>query len=55
MQQAAVLGGLSFDLLSSFQDGFRCAEVDVDGRQVAQALVVAVMVVVIDEVADGLL
>ena len=54
MQQAALLDGFGFDLLSRFQDGFGPAEIDVGGREVAQALVVAVMVVVVDEVADRL-
>ena len=54
MQPAALLDGFGFDLLSCFQDGFGPAEIDVGGRQVAQALVVAVMVVVVDEVADRL-
>jgi len=55
MQQAAVLDGLSFDLLSSSQDGLGPAEVDVGWGQVAEALVVAVVVVVVDEAADRLL
>ena len=54
MQQAALLDGFGFDLLSCFQDGLAPAEIDVGVRQFAQALVVAVMVVVVDEVADRL-
>ncbi|EAQ10894.1 hypothetical protein RB2654_22038 [Rhodobacterales bacterium HTCC2654] len=55
MPQAAVLDGLSFDLFSSFQNGFRCSEIDVGRRWNAQALAVAVVVVMIDEVADCLI
>ena len=53
MQQAAFLNGLGFDLLSSFSDSVRSPQVDVSGGEVAEALMVAVMVVVIDEVPDG--
>lgn len=52
MQQAALLDGIGFDLLSVFEDGFGPAEIDVGRCEVAQALVVAVMVVVVDEAAD---
>ena len=55
MQQAALFDGLSLDLLSSSEDGFRPAVVDISGCQVAEALMVSVVVVVIDEVADRLL
>ena len=40
------------DLLPGLEDGGAAAEVDVAGRQ-AEALVVAAMVVVVDEVPDG--
>ena len=43
MQQAALLNGLGFDLLSSFEDGFSLAEVDIGGGEIAQALVIAVV------------
>ena len=55
MQQAAFLDGLSLDLLSSSEDGVRPAEVDICRRQVSEAFVIAVLVVVVDEVADRLL
>ena len=55
MQQAARLDGLGFDLLSSFEDGFGHAAVDVDGGEVTQALVVAVVIVVLDEGRHGFL
>ena len=54
MQQAAFLDCLVFDLLSASEDGFSPTEVDIGGCQVAEALVVSVVVVMIDEVADGL-
>jgi len=47
--------GLGFDLLSSFEDGFGLAEVDVRGGEVAQALVIAVVIVVLDEGRHGFL
>jgi len=53
VQQAAFFDRLLFDLSSSFQDSFGPAEVDVGGRQVAKALVVPVVVVVVDEASDG--
>ena len=53
-QQAALLDGFGFDLLSRFQDSFGPAEIDVGGREVAPALVVVMMVIVADRVADRL-
>ena len=52
MLQPPSLDGLGFDLLSHFQDLRTAAVIDVGGRQVSQALVVSVMVVVVDESAD---
>ena len=46
--------GLSFDGFPSFEYDRSPAEVDVGRRQVVQALVVAAVVVVLDEVADAL-
>ena len=37
MQQAALLDGPGFDLLSSFEDGFGPSEVDIGGGEVAHA------------------
>ena len=51
--QAAVLDGLLFDAPPFSQDGFAAPEVDVSRDQVADALVVTVVVVVIDEGGDG--
>ena len=44
--------GLSFDPFSFQQDGVATAEVDVGWRQIADGLLVAVIVVVIDEGID---
>ena len=52
MVQAAVLDGQFFDPVSPFDNGGVAAEVGVGGRDVAEALVVAVVVIVIDESAD---
>ena len=52
MLQAAVLDGLSFDPFSHVQNGLSSSEVDVGGREVFQALVIAGMIVVLDEVTD---
>ena len=52
MVQAAVLDGQFFDLLSPFDNGSVLAEVGVGGRHIADAFVVAVVVVMIDEFAD---
>jgi hypothetical protein len=52
MLQAALVDGLAFDPLAFGQDGLPAAEVDIGGRQVAEALVVAGMVVVLDEGGD---
>ncbi len=52
MVQAAVLDGQFLDLFSPFNDGRVPAEVGVCRRDVVEALVVAVVVVMIDEGAD---
>ena len=52
MHQASALDGLSFDPFSFQQDGIAAAEVDVGGCQVADGLVVTLVVVVIDEGVD---
>jgi hypothetical protein len=46
--QAPVLDGLSFDPFSFQQDYWASPEVDVGGREVAQALVVTTVIVVLD-------
>ena len=52
MVQAAVLDGQFFDPVPPFDDGDVAAELGVDGRDVAEALVLAVVVIVLDESAD---
>ncbi len=52
MVQAAVLDGQLFDLLSPFNDGGVTPGVGVSGCDVVAALVVAVVVIVIDEGPD---
>ena len=52
MAQAALDHGIVFDLLSLFQDLLSGPDVDVLGRPFPKALVVAVVVVVVDEGAD---
>ncbi len=49
MQQAAVLDGCSFDRFAPFQDGGPASEIDAGWGQIANALVVATLVVVVDE------
>jgi hypothetical protein len=46
IQQAALFNGLGFDLLSPIEDGFVPAEIDIGRRKVAEALVIAMLVVV---------
>jgi hypothetical protein len=50
--QAPIFDGLSFDPFTLFDDGWRPAEVGIGGRHVVQALVVALVVVVLDEGLD---
>ena len=52
MAQAPLEHGFAFDLLSLFQDLLIAPEVDVGGRHVSKALMVAAIVVVVDKVAD---
>lgn len=52
MAQAPLEHGFAFDLLSLFQDLLIAPEVDIGGRQVAEALVVALVIVVVDEGFD---
>ena len=52
MLRTPVLDGLSFDPFPFQQDGVAAPEVDSGGREVIQALVVAPVVVVLDEDAE---
>lgn len=54
MQQAALFDGLRLDLLSLSEDLLGPAEVDVGRCEVSEALVVALVIVVLDEAGDGL-
>jgi len=52
VDQAALLDGLSLDAFAVEQDGLAAAEMDVGRGQVAQALVVTLVIVVGDEGLD---
>ncbi len=49
MKQAPRFDCLSFDPFSLSQNGLASSEVDVSGREVLQALVVATVIVMLDE------
>ena len=51
MLQAPVFEGLSFDAPTFFEDLPAPAEVDIRRGQVLQALVIAMVIIVLDEVA----
>ena len=53
MRQTSFFECLFFDLSPFLDDGLVTAEVDVGGRQVAEAFVIAAVVVALDEGADG--
>jgi hypothetical protein len=53
MHQAALFDGLCFDLLSLSEDGLGPAEVDVGRCEVSEALVVALVIVVLDEAGES--
>ena len=52
MQQAVVLDGPALDRVPPFQNGLPASGIDVSWREVADALVVSAVVIVIDEAAD---
>ena len=52
VHQASVLNGLSFDPFSFQQNGVAASEVDIGRCQIADGLVVTLVVVVIDEGVD---
>lgn len=52
MDQAALLDSLPLDAFTVEQDGLAAAGVDIGWGKVAQALVIALMVVVVDEGLD---
>ena len=49
---ASIKNAVDFDLFALKQDGLAASEVDVSRRQVLQALMVSVMIVVLDEAVD---
>jgi hypothetical protein len=49
---ASLLDGPEFDGVASLSDSITAPEVDVSGREVVQALVIASVIVVLDEVGD---
>ena len=55
MVQAPALDGQFLDLLPFCQNGRPAPEVDVSGCEVAEALVIAVVVVMLDKGGDGCL
>lgn len=55
MLSATLLDGSSLDLPSPLQDAGGASEVDVSGSDVVQALVIAAVIAVVDEVGDGAL
>ena len=52
MLQAAIGDGLAFDPFAFEEDGLRAPDVDVGRGEIVEALVVAAMVVVLDESRD---
>ena len=52
IEQAPSFDGLSFDPFSFQQDGLTASEVDIGRREIAQAFVIALMVIVRDEGLD---
>jgi hypothetical protein len=54
VQAASLFNGFSFDGFPPFENGRCSTEVDVGWRQIVQTLVVAAVVVVLDELADAL-
>ena len=55
MQQAAFPDCLFFDLLPFPEDSFCSAKVDIGWGQVTQAFMIALMIIVLDELTDRLL
>lgn len=53
MQAPSLFDGFPFDAFPPLEKGRSSSEVNVDRRQVVQALVIAPIVVVLDELADA--
>lgn len=54
MLQASIGDGLTFDPISLLQDGLATSEIDVSRREVFEALVIAIVIVVRHEGGDAL-
>ena len=52
MLQAAICDGLAFDPFAFEENGFGAPEVDVSGREISEALMIAGMIVMLDEGGD---
>ena len=52
---ASLFDGALFDLLSPLDDALASSEVDVGRGEIVERLVIAVMIVVVDEALDGVL
>ena len=52
MVAAALFDGTALDLFSHFQDFLASPEVDICGRQIVQAFVIASVIIVVDEGGD---
>ncbi len=52
MEQVALLDGLPFDPFAFEQDGLASTKIDIGRREIADAFVVALMVVMLDEDPD---
>ena len=53
MHSTPLFDRVALDLLAAFQDAGTASEVDIGWREVVQALVVAAVIVMLDEVGDG--
>ena len=53
MEFAACCDGLLFDLASHVENALTTSEVDIGRRQIVQALVIAAVIVVLDEGRDS--
>jgi hypothetical protein len=49
MKQAPLYDGLSLDPFSLHQDGLAASEIDVGGSEIVEALVIAPMIVALDD------
>ena len=54
MQAPSLFDGFPFDAFPPLENGRSSSEVNVDRRQVVQALVIALIVVVLDELVDAM-